>query len=124
MIKRLHIYFKERYPIIPRIILGLIVFLEIHFIVLLNNGVKVVLLLVDFGPKMGSFKTEYGLKDLTTYIEKNLEHPTYFCKSLEELDEYNKDYTLVSKIRYYASPNTGIQSIFIGIFIVFFLNIN
>ena len=39
MLKRLHIYFKERYPIIPRIILGLIVFLEIHFIVLLNNGV-------------------------------------------------------------------------------------
>lgn len=38
MLKRLHIYFKERYPIIPRIILGLIVFLEIHFIVLLNNG--------------------------------------------------------------------------------------
>ena len=39
MIKRLHIYFKERYPIIPRIVLGLIIFLEIHFIVLLNNGV-------------------------------------------------------------------------------------
>ena len=39
MIKRLYIYFKERYPIIPRAILGLIVFLEIHFIVLLNNGV-------------------------------------------------------------------------------------
>ena len=39
MLKRLHIYFKERYPIIPRIILGLIVFLEIHFIVLLNNGI-------------------------------------------------------------------------------------
>lgn len=39
MLKRLYIYFKERYPIIPRIILGLIVFLEIHFIVLLNNGV-------------------------------------------------------------------------------------
>ena len=39
MLKRLHIYFKERYPIIPRLILGLIVFLEIHFIVLLNNGV-------------------------------------------------------------------------------------
>ena len=39
MLKRLHIYFKERYPIIPRIILGLIVFLEIYFIVLLNNGV-------------------------------------------------------------------------------------
>ena len=39
MLKRLKIYFKERYPIIPRLILGLIVFLEIHFIVLLNNGV-------------------------------------------------------------------------------------
>lgn len=39
MLKRLYIYFKERYPIIPRLILGLIVFLEIHFIVLLNNGI-------------------------------------------------------------------------------------
>ena len=39
MLKRLNIYFKERYPIIPRLALGLIVFLEIYFIVLLNNGV-------------------------------------------------------------------------------------
>ncbi|MBP5252598.1 MAG: prenyltransferase, partial [Lachnospiraceae bacterium] len=39
MIKRLHVYFKERYPIIPRIILGIILFLEIHFIILLNMGV-------------------------------------------------------------------------------------
>lgn len=39
MLKRLQIYFKERYPIIPRFMLGLIVFLEIYFIVLLNNGV-------------------------------------------------------------------------------------
>ena len=39
MIKRLHVYFKERYPIIPRLILGVIVFLEIHFIILLNQGV-------------------------------------------------------------------------------------
>ena len=30
MIKRLHVYFKERYPIIPRIILGIILFLEIY----------------------------------------------------------------------------------------------
>lgn len=40
MIKRLRIYFKEMYPIIPRLILGFIVFLEIHFIILLNYGVK------------------------------------------------------------------------------------
>ena len=39
MIKRIYIYYKERYPIIPRIILGIILFLEIHFIILLNMGV-------------------------------------------------------------------------------------
>ena len=39
MLKRIHIYMKERNPIIPRLILGLIVFLEIHFIILLNEGV-------------------------------------------------------------------------------------
>ncbi len=39
MLKRLHIYFKEMYPIIPRLLLGLIVFGEIYFIVLLNNGI-------------------------------------------------------------------------------------
>lgn len=39
MLKRLNIYFKEMYPIIPRILLGIIVFGEIYFIVLLNNGV-------------------------------------------------------------------------------------
>ncbi|SEK95043.1 4-hydroxybenzoate polyprenyltransferase [Ruminococcus sp. YRD2003] len=39
MVKRLNIYFKEMYPIIPRLILGGIVFFEIYFIILLNNGV-------------------------------------------------------------------------------------
>ncbi|MBO4459406.1 MAG: UbiA family prenyltransferase [Clostridiales bacterium] len=39
MLKRLHVYFKERYPILPRLLLGVIVFLEIHFIILLNLGV-------------------------------------------------------------------------------------
>lgn len=39
MLKRLHIYFKERYPVVARLILGCIVFLEIHFIILLNYGV-------------------------------------------------------------------------------------
>lgn len=39
MIKRIYIYYKERYPILPRFILGLIVFLEIYFIILLNMGV-------------------------------------------------------------------------------------
>lgn len=39
MLKRLNIYFKEMYPIIPRMALGAMVFLEIYFIVLLNSGV-------------------------------------------------------------------------------------
>ena len=39
MLKRLHIYFKEMYPIIPRLLLGFIVFGEIYFFVLLNSGV-------------------------------------------------------------------------------------
>lgn len=39
MLKRWNIYFKERFPVIPRLILGLIVFFEIYFIVLLNNGI-------------------------------------------------------------------------------------
>ena len=39
MIKRLYIYYKERYPFFARLLLGLIVFCEIYFIVLLNQGV-------------------------------------------------------------------------------------
>lgn len=39
MLKRLNIYFKEMYPIIPRLLLGMIVFGEIYFIVILNYGV-------------------------------------------------------------------------------------
>lgn len=39
MLKRLNCYFKEMYPIIPRLILGAIIFAEIYFIILLNYGV-------------------------------------------------------------------------------------
>lgn len=39
MFKRLYIYFKERYPLIARFLLGVIVFGEIYFIILLNYGV-------------------------------------------------------------------------------------
>ena len=38
-LKRLNVYFKEMYPIIPRLCLGFIIALEIYFIVLLNQGV-------------------------------------------------------------------------------------
>lgn len=39
MLRRLHIYFKEMYPVIPRLLLGFIVFGEIYFIILLNYGI-------------------------------------------------------------------------------------
>lgn len=39
MLKRLNIYFKEMYPLLPRLLLGFIVFGEIYFILLLNYGV-------------------------------------------------------------------------------------
>ena len=38
-LKRLNIYFKEMYPILPRLFLGALVFSEIYFVVLLNHGV-------------------------------------------------------------------------------------
>lgn len=40
MLRRLSIYFKEMYPILPRFALGLIIFGEIHFIILLNAGIR------------------------------------------------------------------------------------
>lgn len=39
MIKRLNIYFKEMYPLASRLFLGFLVFSEIYFIILLNNGI-------------------------------------------------------------------------------------
>ena len=39
MLKRLAIYYHERYPIFLRLLLGIIVFCEIYFIILLNQGV-------------------------------------------------------------------------------------
>ena len=39
MLKRLNIYFKEMYPIIPRLILGYLVFGEMYFIIALNGGI-------------------------------------------------------------------------------------
>jgi len=40
MIRRLNIYLKEMYPVIPRLLLGLTMFFEIYFLVILTNGTK------------------------------------------------------------------------------------
>ncbi|NLI58201.1 MAG: UbiA family prenyltransferase [Clostridium sp.] len=53
MLKRLNIYFKEMYPIVPRLLLGIIIFLEIHFILLLNYGVNT--FSIGIGELVGSF---------------------------------------------------------------------
>ncbi len=39
MLKRLQIYFREMYPLLPRLLLALIVFFGIYFIILLNAGI-------------------------------------------------------------------------------------
>ena len=57
---------------------------------ILNNGVRVVLLLVDFGPKSGIFSPEFSVKDLVPYIESGLDHPAFYCQNIEELIDYNK----------------------------------
>ena len=53
MLKRLNIYFKEMYPLLPRLILGIIVFGEIYFIVLLNHGVTD--FRIGIGESVGAF---------------------------------------------------------------------
>lgn len=40
MFQRLSLYFKEMYPLLPRLALGLIIFGEIHFIILLNADIR------------------------------------------------------------------------------------
>ena len=57
---------------------------------ILNNGVRVVLLLVDFGPKIGSFNNDFSVKDLVPYVESGLDHPAFYCKDINELIEYNR----------------------------------
>ena len=62
-IKRLRIYFKEMYPIIPRLCLGYIVFLEIYFMVLLNHGVS--------GKRLLEFSKIEGQSDFISYFKQH-----------------------------------------------------
>ena len=59
-LKRLRIYFNEMFPLIPRLCLGYIVFLEIYFIVLLNHGVT--------GKQLLLFDKVEGQSDLISYL--------------------------------------------------------
>ena len=53
MLKRLSIYYKERFPIPSMLLVGVIIFLEIHFIILLNEGVTAFRITVQEG--IGAF---------------------------------------------------------------------
>ena len=56
------------------------------------------------------------IKELSNQLQA-LNHSLIMINEYKiELNQYNHEYQLISKLRYYASPNTGIQSIFIGIF--------
>ena len=46
---------------------------------ILNNGVRVVLLLVDFMPKIDSFNDEFLIKDLLSYVELVLDNHSFYC---------------------------------------------
>nr|WP_315051288.1 prenyltransferase [uncultured Lachnoanaerobaculum sp.] len=59
-LKRLRVYFNEMFPLIPRLCLGYIVFLEIYFIVLLNHGVT--------GAQLLLFDKVEGQSDLISYF--------------------------------------------------------
>ena len=57
MLKRLNVYFKEMYPLIPRLLLGAIVFFEIYFFVIFNQGVTIdkVWSVINYQEAIGAF---------------------------------------------------------------------
>ena len=63
MLKRLYLYYHERFPFVLRLLLGLIVFCEIYFIVLLNRGV------MERKPYI-EFYVNQNLKGIKGWMEK------------------------------------------------------
>ena len=60
--------------------------------------------------------TNSDIKNLSD-IRDRLKHSLIMLSDYKiELDKYNTEYALIEKVKYYASPNTGIQSIFISIY--------
>lgn len=77
MIKRLSIYFREMYPLLPRFVLAAIMFFEVYFVLLLNKGIK------DF-----SFGLEEFVGVYTVFV---------FLMILRIADDF-KDYELDSRL--------------------------
>ena len=70
--------------------------------------------LAQLNTNLGSINQD--IKNLTTQRE-SLSHSLMMLNEYKtELNQYQKEYTLVDKIRYYSSPSTGVQNIFLSIF--------
>ena len=63
---------------------------------------------------LGSMNAE--LKNLSTQREAMSHSLVMLGEYRTELDRYQKDYMMVEKIRYYSSPSTGVQNVFLSIF--------
>lgn len=54
MLKRLNIYYKEMFPLIPRLFVGVVMFFEVYFLLLLNNGIQLNQLSIGIQEIVGS----------------------------------------------------------------------
>lgn len=70
--------------------------------------------LAQLNTNIGSLNSD--IKNLSEQREKLKHALIMLAEYRTELERYNKEYTLIEKVKYYSSPNTGIQSIFIGIY--------
>ena len=76
--------------------------------------------LSQLNTNIGSLNSD--IKNLSQQRER-LKHSLLMLSEYKaELEKYNKEFTLIEKVKYYSSPNTGIQSIFIGIYMNKILN--
>ena len=70
--------------------------------------------LSQLNTNIGSLNSD--IKNLSEQREK-LKHSLLMLSEYKaDLEKYNKEFSLIEKVKYYSSPNTGIQSIFIGIY--------
>ena len=76
--------------------------------------------LSQLNTNIGSLNSD--IKNLSEQRER-LKHSLLMLSEYKaDLENYNKEYSLIEKVKYYSSPNTGIQSIFIGIYMNKILN--
>ena len=67
MLKRLYIYYKERYPLLARLLLGMIVFGEIYFIILLTVIIEIAFFYA-YDPLCTWLVPNFGADDFTWRI--------------------------------------------------------